>query len=88
MPIERLDDLYNEEGERICRICGKKLRPFTKNEDWDTRIYHITCFKNLIKDIYKFDSIAFKKYGFDKKIGNMPIKNFTEGNKPITISFD
>jgi len=88
MPIERLDDLYNEDGERVCRICNKKLRPLTKNEDWDTRMYHITCFKELVKDIYKFDSIAFKKYGHKKKVGNTPIKEFMDGKKPITISFE
>lgn len=88
MPTERLYDYCNEEGERICRICNKKLRPLTKSEDWETRMYHITCFKDLVKDIYKFDSVAFKKYGFKKKVGNMPIKDFTEGKKPITICFD
>ena len=88
MPIERLDDPYDCNGDRICRICNRKLRPLTKSQDWDSRVYHITCFKELVKDIYKFDSIAFKKYGYKKKIGNKNLKDFIEGKEPITISFD
>lgn len=88
MPTERLYDLYNEDGDRICKICNKKLRPLTKSQDWDTRMYHITCFKDLVKDIYRFDTVAFKKYGYKKKIGNTTLKEFTEGKKPITICFD
>ena len=74
MPIERLDSPAYCEGERICRICERKLRPLTKSKDWDTRVYHVTCFKELVKDIYKYDTIAFKKYGFKKKIGDKNLK--------------
>jgi len=89
MPRESLDsNLYDEDGNKICKICGKKLRPLTKSKDWDSRCYHITCFQDLIKDIYKYDSVAYKKYGHKKKIGNIFIEEFVNSDKPIIMDFD
>lgn len=88
MPRESLDpNLYDEDGNKICKICNKKLRPLTKSKDWDTRCYHITCFQELIKDIYKYDSVAYKKYGHKKKIGNVFIEDFVNSKEPIIIEF-
>lgn len=89
MPRESLDNnLYDEDGNKICKICGKKLRPLTKSKDWETRCYHITCFQDLIKDIYKYDKVAYKKYGHKKKInGSVFVEDFVNSNKPIVIEF-
>lgn len=56
--------------ERICKICGLPLRPLTKNKDWEERVYHMVCFKNMIKDIKNFDKTAFTKYEYKKRLTN------------------
>ena len=50
-----------------CGICGKIMRPLYKNKDWEGRAYHITCFKNIIKDIHNYNEVAYTKYGVEKK---------------------
>jgi hypothetical protein len=83
-----LEDEKDNSGEKLCKICGKRLRPLTKSKDWDTRCYHVTCFRDLIKDIYRFDQVAFKKYGHKKRIGDMYLHEFIKGKNPIIIHFD
>ena len=77
---------YNNE-HRVCKICGRKLRPLKNCDDWDSRKYHITCFKELLSDISNYNKVCFKKYGHTKLIGGFP------ADKPIpkeafTLSFD
>tara|TARA_R110002012_G_scaffold139784_2_gene297229 strand:+ start:684 stop:926 length:243 start_codon:yes stop_codon:yes gene_type:complete len=71
--------------ERLCKICGKKLRPLLKQEDYDQRVYHVTCFDNIIKDLNNFGKVAYTKYNYKKKVNNMTIddakKHLEAGNK-------
>tara|TARA_R110002012_G_scaffold71664_2_gene183642 strand:+ start:824 stop:1075 length:252 start_codon:yes stop_codon:yes gene_type:complete len=70
-----------------CGICGKPMRPLYKNKDWKGRAYHITCFKNIIKDIHNYNTVAYTKYGVEKRIANMKESDAKE-QKSFTITFD
>ena len=86
MREQLLDTKPNAEGERFCKICDRKLRPL-KKKDWNTRCYHITCFRDLTQDIYRYDKIAYKKYNHKKKIGTKDLHDFINGKEPIIIDF-
>tara|TARA_R110000824_G_scaffold352161_1_gene539229 strand:- start:302 stop:553 length:252 start_codon:yes stop_codon:yes gene_type:complete len=60
----------NELGD--CGICGKRMRPLLKNEDWANRKYHVSCFKKILSDISNYNTVAFTKYGHIKKIAGLP----------------
>jgi len=66
---------------RECKICGKKLRPLYKNEDWKARKYHVSCFRDIMADIANYRKIAYTKYGHKKKVAGM----FVEDIKPDTV---
>jgi len=70
-----------------CLMCGKKLRPLYKNSDWQTRKYHVSCFRELVSDISNYNKVAYTKYGVKKKIANMPEDKARE-KKEFTITFD
>lgn len=70
-----------------CGICGRKLRPLYKNQDWVNRKYHISCFKELVSDISNYNKVCFTKYGHTKTIANLPI-NEARKAKSFTIEFD
>lgn len=88
MREQLLDTAPNEDGDRFCKICDRKLRPLSKSKDWDSRCYHITCFRDLIKDIYRYDKIAYKKYNHKLKVGGKDLMDFKAGKEPIIIHFD
>tara|TARA_R110000803_G_scaffold50732_3_gene105128 strand:+ start:232 stop:498 length:267 start_codon:yes stop_codon:yes gene_type:complete len=86
---EKLTDCRpNIKGEKFCKICDRKLRPLTKSKDWDSRCYHVTCFRDLVTDIYNFDKIAYKKYNHKKKVGTKSLDEFINGKEPIIINFN
>ena len=70
-----------------CKICGYKLRTFTKNSDWDDRIYHTKCFTTIIDDIYNFNHVAYTKYNYEKTVNGMPL-SVAKKQKHFKISFD
>jgi len=78
----------DEKGDRYCKICDRKLRPLTKAKDWEQRCYHVTCFRELVKDIYRYDKIAYNKYRHKQKVGGKFIDEFQNGTDPIVITFD
>lgn len=89
MPMHSLLKEDRDGNSKTCKICGKKLRPLTKSQDWDSRVYHVTCFRDLISDISKFDHLAFKKYGYKRKVNNnVYVEDFEKGKNPLVISFD
>tara|TARA_R110000822_G_scaffold5124_2_gene22145 strand:- start:1122 stop:1373 length:252 start_codon:yes stop_codon:yes gene_type:complete len=75
----------NELGN--CGICQKPMRPLYKNTDWKNRAYHVTCFKKIINDMHNYNTIAYSKYGVEKKVANMPITE-AKKQKSFTITFD
>tara|TARA_R110000824_G_scaffold149406_2_gene319721 strand:- start:2551 stop:2799 length:249 start_codon:yes stop_codon:yes gene_type:complete len=70
-----------------CKICKKNLRPLYKNNDWETRKFHVSCFKELISDIKNYHLIAYDKYGHEKTIGGIPISE-AKKQKNFTIKFE
>tara|TARA_R100001230_G_C5684244_1_gene192508 strand:+ start:1567 stop:1815 length:249 start_codon:yes stop_codon:yes gene_type:complete len=70
-----------EKEERYCAICKKKLRPLYKNKDWDSRKYHVTCFRDLLADIKNFDTVAYTKYKYKKKVNGIPIEDIPPDHK-------
>ena len=62
-----------ENEKRFCKICGRKLRPLKHVDDWESRKYHITCWKELLSDIYNYNRVCYKKYGHKKIINGIPI---------------
>ena len=77
---------YNNEA-RNCRICKRKLRPLKNQDDWDSRKYHITCFKELIRDIHNYHNVCYGKYGHKKIIAGIP-EDQSFPKEGIIISFD
>ena len=70
-----------------CLMCGKKLRPLYKNSDWQTRKYHVSCFRELVSDISNYNKVAYTKYDVKKKTVNLPEDKARE-KKEFTITFD
>lgn len=80
-----------KKDKRICKICGKNLRPLLSTEDWDSRSYHVVCFNQIIKDLNNFNKVAYTKYNYKKKIANMTEEQarlHVKANKPFVITFD
>ncbi len=76
---------------RLCKICGKPLRPLLKTHDWDTRSYHVTCFNNIIKDLNNFNKVAYTKYNYKKRVANMTENEAREHaakNKKFVVNFE
>jgi len=70
-----------------CKICGYKLRTFTKSNDWDDRVYHSKCFDAIVDDIFNFNTRAYSKYNYEKMVCGMPISK-AKKQKNFTITFD
>jgi hypothetical protein len=77
---------YNDDMG-LCGICGRKLRPLYKNKDWESRKYHVSCFREMVSDISNYNDIAISKYGHTKKIANMPIEE-AKKQKTFVINFE
>ncbi len=88
MKEQLLDCSPDENGDRFCKICDRKLRPLFKSGDWDSRCYHVTCFRDLLRDIYKYDKVAYKKYHHKLKVGGKDLEDFKNGKEPIIINFE
>ena len=76
-----------EDEERICKICGNKLRPLYKNQDWDNRKYHVACFKDILKDIMNYHKICYKKYNHKKKVHDVYVEDMKPDHK-FVINWD
>ena len=76
-----------ENESRTCKICKRKLRPLKTEQDWEGRKYHITCFKDLIRDIHNYHKICYSKYGHKKLIAGIPIDE-PMPKEGIKLSFD
>ena len=74
--------------DRACLICDKPLRKLTKNNDWENRAYHITCWSTMIKDIKHFDKICYVKYDYKNLIDGKTKEEWAESEEPITVYFD
>ena len=70
-----------------CKICGYKLRTYTKSKDWDDRVYHTKCFNTLIDDIYNFNHRAYTKYNYEPIVNGMPLSE-AKKQKQFVITFD
>ena len=70
-----------------CRICGYKLRTFTKGNDWDDRAYHAKCFNTLVDDIFNFNHRAYTKYGYEKMVAGMTLSDAKKA-KEFIVTFD
>tara|TARA_R110000787_G_scaffold148684_1_gene262561 strand:+ start:248 stop:508 length:261 start_codon:yes stop_codon:yes gene_type:complete len=74
-----------------CKICHKKLRPFNKNEDFKTRKFHISCWKELLADIKHYNKRAYTKYDHKKVVCGVTIDEARErilNGEKIIIDFD
>tara|TARA_R110002012_G_C11431906_1_gene589535 strand:+ start:511 stop:762 length:252 start_codon:yes stop_codon:yes gene_type:complete len=78
---------YTNNDLGICGICGKRLRPLYKNNDWDNRAYHITCFKKILNDIANYNKVAYEKYGVEKRVAGLPISE-AKKKKKFEIVFE
>jgi len=77
--------------ERICKICGKHLRPLLSTDDWDTRCYHVTCFQGILRDLNNFNQVAYTKYSYKKRVAGMSVdeaRKHAKENKGFVVSFD
>ena len=77
--------------KRVCKICGKNLRPLIHRPDWDTRSYHVVCFNNIIKDLNNFGKVAYTKYNYKKRIADMSEEQarlHAKENKKFIVTFD
>tara|TARA_R100000655_G_scaffold88565_1_gene128875 strand:+ start:321 stop:554 length:234 start_codon:yes stop_codon:yes gene_type:complete len=70
-----------------CKICGYKLRTFTKSHDWQERCYHIKCFNEMVDDIHNFNSRAYTKYDYEPIVCGMPLSEAKKA-KEFVITFD
>ena len=82
----KLDD--NKQNRKKCLICEKDLRKLTKTKEWDSRVYHVTCWNMMIKDIRHFDKVAYTKYNCHRLIDGKTIEEHKDSNEPIIVSFD
>jgi hypothetical protein len=73
---------------RYCKICRKKLKRFTAQEDWDERIYHKKCFDEIVSDIAKYNTVAYTKYGHAKRMINGMTIEEAKKEKCFIITFD
>ena len=83
---KQLDD--KSSSKKKCLICDKDLRRLTKTKEWDSRVYHVTCWNMMIKDIRHFDKVAYTKYNCHKMIDGKTLEEHKESNEPIIVSFD
>ena len=75
----------------VCKICNKKLRPFSKNQDFPERKFHISCWKELLSDIKHYDKRAYTKYNHQKLIAGVTEQEARErirNGEKIIITFD
>ncbi len=75
-------------NKKQCLICRKDLRKLTRTQEWDSRVYHITCWSNMIRDIKHFDKICYVKYGHRRLIDGKTIEEHKKSDDPIIVSFD
>lgn len=80
--------MEKEPERKKCLICQKDLRRLTKTKEWDSRVYHITCWSNMIRDIKHFDKICYAKYGHRKLIDGKTKEEHKASDEPIIVSFD
>ena len=76
------------EPRKKCLICNKFLRKLTKTDDWDSRVYHITCWRTLIMDIKHYDKIAYTKYGCKRVIDGKTLEEHRADPEPWVVDFD
>lgn len=77
------------DSDRKCKICFKRLRRLNKTTDWDARLYHISCYKGIISDIYNYNTTAYEKYGHEKRINGVPISEIRRNPKhKFIVYFD
>jgi hypothetical protein len=75
--------------DRVCKICEKRLRRLCKTTDWQGRIYHISCYKGIIKDVYNYNEVAYTKYGHEKRIDGILVSELKKKkNHKFIINFD
>lgn len=75
-------------SKRKCKICGRTLKKFTKNSEWTNRAYHIKCFNEIVSDIANFNTTAYKKYGYTKRLQDgTPVEEAQE-KKLFILKFD
>ena len=73
---------------KMCLICGGRLRKLTKTEDSPDRVYHLTCWREMIKDIDNFNIVAFSKYNYEELICGKTRKEHANSDEPFVLSFD
>jgi hypothetical protein len=71
-----------------CLICGGRLRALTKTDDLPDRVYHITCWKEMIHDIDKFHIVAFTKYNYEELICGKTKAEYIDSDEPFVLHFD
>jgi len=79
--------VYQNNKLGTCGICGRKLRPLYKQDDWDQRKYHVTCFKGILRDVANYNTVAYTKYGHTKRIAGLP-EPVARKELTFTITFE
>jgi len=74
-----------------CKICQKKLRPLNKKDDYPSRKFHISCWKELLADIKHYNKRAYTKYNHKKMICGVTEQEARErlcNGEKIIMTFD
>ena len=56
----------------FCVYCGEKIKSYTKRKDWESRSFHLNCYKNNVRKYYSYP----EKY--DKFTGSELLNFMTE----------
>lgn len=75
------------ESNGFCLHCGKRLKKAKKQNTKYMSVYHIKCWKEIIKDIKNFSTICYEKYNYKKRICGYTEKEIKEGAK-IIVDFE
>lgn len=75
------------ESNGFCLHCGKRLKKIKEKKTEYIMLYHIKCWKELIKDIKNFSKICFEKYNYKKKICGFTVEEINDG-APIIVEFN
>ncbi len=74
------------ESNGFCLHCGKRLKKAKKTKTEFMMLYHIKCWKEMIKDIKNFEQICYEKYNYKKRICGYTEEEIKDG-APIIVDF-
>ena len=78
-----------EQKAPLCKLCGKKLRKFRVTAEYSNRIYHKKCFESICEDVKNFHTVAYEKYGYEKRFSNgLTLEENKKSKDPLVVTFD